>query len=183
MEKDTSQNTSLISIDNASKDIINKISKAKNKDELETLYQEFNINNTKKNAIRISQLNELLDKVNNEAAERLIKRPEQISNKEILDYMTAIGNQIERSQKLVDGIKDINAVQVNNTQNTVNINVGNETKNLSKQSRDKIRNIIADILNEKKEEKDKIIEVESDEKIDVENNIDITSTDEFEGDD
>ena len=86
------------------------IAKAESKEELEALYQKFNINNTKKNALRITQLNNLLDQVNEQAVERFNRRPETISNKEILDYMNAIQNQIERSQRTVDGIKDMTAM-------------------------------------------------------------------------
>lgn len=129
------------------------IAKAETKEELEALYQKFNINNTKKNALRINQLNDLLDQVNSEAIDRFNRRPSEISNKEILDYMNAIQNQIERSQKTVEGIKDITAVQVNNTQNnTVNIHVGTEEiPYLSKASRDRITDLVATILKENSE--------------------------------
>lgn len=182
MSETQEQNNPIATIDYDAGELITKIAAAKNKDELQSLYQQFNINNTKKNAVRISQLNSLLDKVNKEAAERLTKRPEQISNKEMLDYMTAIGNQIERSQRLVDGIKDITAVQVNNnTQNTVNINVGqSDTLQLNKESRDKITDIIAMILKENQESAKPIIEVEPAEVNDSPQEVD---ADEFEGDD
>ena len=126
------------------------IAKAESKEELEALYQKFNINNTKKNALRITQLNNLLDQVNEQAVERFNRRPETISNKEILDYMNAIQNQIERSQRTVDGIKDITAIQVNNTQNnTVNIHVKDtDIPYLSKDSRDRITDLVASILQE-----------------------------------
>ena len=138
-------------VDSTSDELIDRISKTNDKEELQSLYQQFNINNTKKNAIRVAELNQLLDKINKEATERLTKRPEQISNKEMLDYMNAIGNQIERSQKIVDGIKDITAVQINNTHNTVNINMGDDTTTrLTKESRDKIANVISFILEENK---------------------------------
>ena len=126
------------------------IAKAESKEELEALYQKFNINNTKKNALRITQLNNLLDQVNEQAVERFNRRPETISNKEILDYMNAIQNQIERSQRTVDGIKDMTAIQVNNTQNnTVNIHVKDtDIPYLSKDSRDRITDLVASILQE-----------------------------------
>lgn len=138
-------------INDKAKELTNAIATAQTKDELEALYQKFFINNTKKNAMRITQLNDLLDQINKQAVERFTKRPYEISNKEILDYMTAVQNQIERSQKTVEGIKDINAIQINNTQNnTVNIHVGGEdtTTSLSKDARDRIAGVIASILKE-----------------------------------
>lgn len=175
----TDKKVSVNAVDNISNELIDKIVTTNDKDELQSLYQQFNINNTKKNAIRIAELNQLLDKVNKEATERLTKRPEQISNKEMLDYMNAIGNQIERSQKIVDGIKDITAVQINNTHNTVNINVGdNTTACLNKESRDKITNVISFILEENKK---KTIVDSADIKSQDDNN-QVVENDEYEGD-
>lgn len=173
-------------VDSTSDELIDRISKTNDKEELQSLYQQFNINNTKKNAIRVAELNQLLDKVNKEATERLTKRPEQISNKEMLDYMNAIGNQIERSQKIVDGIKDITAVQINNTHNTVNINMGDDTTTrLTKESRDKIANVISFILEENK--KKTIIDADDIKSQDnniqgVDEKVVINDTDEDEGD-
>ena len=172
-------------VDSTSDELIDRISKTNDKEELQSLYQQFNINNTKKNAIRVAELNQLLDKVNKEATERLTKRPEQISNKEMLDYMNAIGNQIERSQKIVDGIKDITAVQINNTHNTVNINMGDDTTTrLTKESRDKIANVISFILEENK--KKTIIDADDIKSQDnniqgVDENVVTNDTDEDEG--
>ena len=159
LDKNTTQETSKNEVDTIdSNELIRKtaddltlaIAKAESKEELEALYQKFNINNTKKNALRITQLNNLLDQVNEQAVERFNRRPETISNKEILDYMNAIQNQIERSQRTVDGIKDITAIQVNNTQNnTVNIHVKDtDIPYLSKDSRDRITDLVASILQE-----------------------------------
>lgn len=151
--KEIKEVNSVKTIDDNFEILKNKISETENKNELETLYQQFNINNTKKNAIRIVQLNNLLDKVNAEAEERFTKRPEQISNKELLDYMNAISNQIDRSQKIVNDIKEINSLQVNsNNQNTVTIHVNGDTSTtaLNKESRKKIADIVSSIINDKK---------------------------------
>ena len=154
-------------------DLVNQIVKADDKETLEDLYKKFNINNTKKNAIRINSLNELLDKVNEQASERFTKRPGEITNKEILDYMNAIQNQIERSQKVVEGIKDIGVVQVNNTQNnTVNINVGNQDlNNLKRESRDKILDIMNDIFKSQFEIPNNIPTVKLNENIESNENV------------
>lgn len=159
LDKNTTQETNKNEVDTIdSNELIRKtaddltlaIAKAESREELEALYQKFNINNTKKNALRINQLNNLLDQVNQQAVERFNRRPETVSNKEILDYMNAIQNQIERSQRTVDGIKDITAIQVNNTQNnTVNIHVKDtDIPYLSKDSRDRITDLVASILQE-----------------------------------
>ena len=178
-------------IKQAAEELTTAIAKAQTKEELEALYQQFHINNTKKNALRINQLNDLLDQVNKEAIERFTRRPGEMTNKEVLDYMTAVQNQIERSQKTVEGIKDITAIQVNNTQNnTVNIHVGNEEiTSMSKDSRDRITDLIATIL--KENNKNIVLDMSEDQSssekttvVDAEiNNPDNPEDDDFAGDD
>lgn len=195
LDKNTTQETNKNEVDTIdSNELIRKtaddltlaIAKAESKEELEALYQKFNINNTKKNALRINQLNNLLDQVNQQAVERFNRRPETVSNKEILDYMNAIQNQIERSQRTVDGIKDITAIQVNNTQNnTVNIHVKDtDIPYLSKDSRDRITDLVASILQESNKVKNEDI-IDITETIeDIENPTENVSVedDEFTGD-
>ena len=195
LDKNTTQETNKNEVDTIdSNELIRKtaddltlaIAKAESKEELEALYQKFNINNTKKNALRINQLNNLLDQVNQQAVERFNRRPETVSNKEILDYMNAIQNQIERSQRTVDGIKDITAIQVNNTQNnTVNIHVKDtDIPYLSKDSRDRITDLVASILQESNKVKNEdIIDITENIK-DIEDPTENVSVedDEFKGD-
>lgn len=195
LDKNTTQETNKNEVDTIdSNELIRKtaddltlaIAKAESKEELEALYQKFNINNTKKNALRINQLNNLLDQVNQQAVERFNRRPETVSNKEILDYMNAIQNQIERSQRTVDGIKDITAIQVNNTQNnTVNIHVKDtDIPYLSKDSRDRITDLVTSILQESNKVKNEDI-IDITETIeDIENPAENVSVedDEFTGD-
>lgn len=195
LDKNTTQETNKNEVDTIdSNELIRKtaddltlaIAKAESKEELEALYQKFNINNTKKNALRINQLNNLLDQVNQQAVERFNRRPETVSNKEILDYMNAIQNQIERSQRTVDGIKDITAIQVNNTQNnTVNIHVKDtDIPYLSKDSRDRITDLVTSILQESNKVKNEDI-IDITEPIeDIENPTENVSVedDEFTGD-
>lgn len=121
-----------------------EIAKVSNKDDLDFLYAKFKINDTKKNVFRMNKLNNLLDKVTDEAIVRFENRPGEMSNKEVIDYMNVVQNQIERSKEALDSIKEINAVQVNNT---VNVNINNESQTLSRESREKIIDVIKNILN------------------------------------
>ena len=125
-----------------------EIAKVSNKDELDFLYNKFKINDTKKNVFRMNKLNTLLDKVTDEAIARFDNRPGEMSNKEVIDYMNVIQNQIERSKETLDSIKEINAVQVNNT---VNVNINNDSSTLSRESRERIIDVVKNILNSTKE--------------------------------
>lgn len=137
-------------IDNSTKELSYAIASTENPDDVDSLVQKFRLNDIKKEVFNTVKYREVLDTINKEAAARITNRPSEISNKELLDYMNAYQNQLDRAQKNINGVKDINAVQVNNTQNnTVNIHVGDEKiDSLSKTSRDKITDLIAEILKE-----------------------------------
>lgn len=146
-------------VDHDTKKLVQEIVKSESKDELEGLYSQFNINNTKKNVIRISKVNKLLDMVNDEAEKRLSQSSATMSNKEIIDYMNAFQTQLDNASNVVNGIKDINPpVQISNTQhNIVNINMKNDMTSLDRDSRERITSLIGDIINAKgKEQKDEI---------------------------
>lgn len=144
------------SIDEKAKELSVALAKVdpKDKNAVEALVNDFKLNNIKKEAFRINSGNKLLDKILHEAEQRFTKRPGELSNKEVLDYMTATQNLIDRSsdilQKSVDEVKEMNAVQVNNTQNnTVNIHVGDkEVASLNKASRDRITSVVAELMKE-----------------------------------
>ena len=138
------------SIDEKAKELSVALAKAESKDDVEALYNDFKLTTIKKDAFRINKYNKLLDKVLDEAEQRFTKRPGELSNKEVLDYMTATQNLIDRDQKSVDEVKEMNAVQVNNTQNnTLNIHVGdNEVTSLNKASRDRITSVVAELMKE-----------------------------------
>lgn len=153
-------------VDKKAIELSNAIASTQDLSEMEALNQQFKLNDIKKNAFRKVKLDTLLDTINQEVSDRITKRPGEISNKELLDSMSAIQNQLDRAQKTVDGVNEVHAVQVNNTQNnTVNIHVGNEKiENLSKTSRDKITNLITQILKESGQKEASIIDVEAAEK-------------------
>lgn len=119
--------TALVSVplDKEEKVIVEKIIEADTKEQLVAQFDLFNINQSKKNALRVIKLNTLLDKVEDQAIARMTKRPDMISNRELLDYMNVVSNQIDRANKQINTLKDTPAIslkQENKTQ--VNITVG-----------------------------------------------------------
>ena len=125
-----------------------QISMTDNKRELNSLYYAFKINNTKKNVFRINKLNNLLDKITDEATARFEQRPGEMSNKEVLDYMSIVQDQIDRSKSSLDKAQNLNLTQVNNTTNNVNVNIDNKTQSLNSESRKKVIDFIKDIIKE-----------------------------------
>lgn len=130
-------------LDDAEEKIIAKIIDAPNRSELQEQFDLFNMNQSKKNALRIIKLNGLLSKVEDQAIARFEKRPDQVSNKELLEYMNVVSSQIDRAQKQVDMLKDSPAIQVNNQKNEVNINIGNQ---LDRDSKERVMDAISGLL-------------------------------------
>ena len=138
-------NNQLIPLDNTEKEIVNKIIEADNKDELKHQFDLFNMNQSKKNALRVIKLNGLLGKIEDQAIERFEKRPDQISNKELLDYMQVVSTQIEKSQNYISNIQDKPMITVNNQKNELNVSIGPE---LDRDSKSNVINAVTSLLNQ-----------------------------------
>ena len=152
--------------------LMKKIIEAPTRDDLQTQFDLFNINQSKKSALRIVKLNNLLDKVEDQAIERFERRPDQVSNKELLEYMNVVSNQIERAQKSVNALKDTQAIQITNQRNELNINVGPK---LDRDSKERVLGVISALLKQVQQEPEveaEIIEPIEEDSLDInENNI------------
>ena len=142
---------SALPLETTEKQLLEKIIDAPDKASLERELELFNINQTKKNALRIIKLENLLDKVEDQAIERFQKRPDQVSNKELLDYMNVVSNQIDRAQRSVDNITATPAITVNNKTNTVNVNMGGPE--LDRDSKERVMDAISNLLKQVKKPK------------------------------
>lgn len=145
LDKLIALNNQLIPLDNTEKEIVNKIIEADNKDELKHQFDLFNMNQSKKNALRVIKLNGLLGKIEDQAIERFEKRPDQISNKELLDYMQVVSTQIEKSQNYISDIQDKPMITVNNQKNELNVSIGPE---LDRDSKSNVINAVTNLLNQ-----------------------------------
>lgn len=124
-------------LDTKTQSIVEDIVKAKDLDNLRKEAQLFNLNQAKKNAIRILKFNGLLDQIGDQAIERFKKRPNEITNDELLKYLEAVQNSIDRSQKYVNEIEDKPMIQINQQNNDIRIGNTSETI-LSRESKNKI---------------------------------------------
>ena len=148
----------LINIDDSTKEVVDDIVNTNDPEEFKDLVSLFNLNQSKKNALRIVKLNELLDKIENTAIDRFNKKPDQMSNQELLDYLKAIENSIDRSQKYVNEVETKPMIQLNQ-QNNININAGD---NLSRESKEKVLEVIKSLLSgEEQNVEDQNIIIES----------------------
>ena len=143
--------------------VVKDIVAAPNKEELEKQFQLFNMNQVKKNALRIIKLNDLLTKVEDQALERFEKRPDQVSNKELLDYMNAVSNQIEKAQNFSKETlsTEVGGIKIKQEKTEVNINVAPV---LNRNEKDRVVDVISILLNQMKKPQsranDDVVEVE-----------------------
>ena len=151
--------------------VVKDIVAAPNKEELEKQFQLFNMNQVKKNALRIIKLNDLLTKVEDQALERFEKRPDQVSNKELLDYMNAVSNQIEKAQNFSKETlsTEVGGIKIKQEKTEVTINVAPV---LNRNEKDRVVDVISILLNQMKKPQsranDEVVEVEEASYVDAE---------------
>lgn len=129
-------------------DLVSQIIKAPDTRSLQQCLDIFNLNQSKKNALRVLKLNALLDAVEDQAIERFQKRPDQVSNKDLLEYMQVVSNQIEKSQNAAEQLGTKPAIQINQQKNEVNVHIGGP--NLDRDSKDRVIEAVQALLQQAK---------------------------------
>ena len=104
----------------------------------------FNANQNKKAMIRVNKLGELLDTMADQALARFTKKPDEISNQELLQGMKVVQDIIDKGQKQISGVSETPLIQINQQNNELNI--GESQTTLSKESRDKVKNAVMSLL-------------------------------------
>lgn len=124
--------------------LINQIIAEKDLEKTKDLTHLFNINQNKKTMIRIDKLSGLQDDLVDQFVRRIAERPDEISNKELMDGIKIVQDIIERGQKQVEGVQQTPLIQFNQQNNSVNI--GDGAPQLSKESRDRVKNAVLSLL-------------------------------------
>lgn len=139
-DKDMSLNLQPLDIKN--KEIAQKILDTETLDEVKDLTAVFNLNNQKRNVLRILKMNNLLDDVTNQIIERFEKNPHNFSNEDLLRYMQVTENAIDRANKNLNMVEDTPPIQMmQNNQVNININQG-----LDRESRMRVTETVQEIL-------------------------------------
>lgn len=125
--------------------------------EMNDLVSLFNLNLKKREIIRADTFSELQDNIAEQMKKRLNKNQDTFSNKDLLDYLNSIQSILNKYDN-----KDDKSLQIA-IQNNLVINQSSEE--LDKDSRDRIADVIRNILKIQGEEK--IDQHEGDEIIDV----------------
>lgn len=101
------------------------------------LTQLFNLNMSKKNVTRLITLNNLLDSVADQMSTRLTKRADEFSNSDLVTYMKVLQDSADKSAKIISQVEDVPSININQTNNAVNINMGDKPT-LDRESREKV---------------------------------------------
>lgn len=136
--------------------LVDQLIQEEDPDKTKEMINLFNINMAKKNTLRVIKVNELLDKVNDEAIRRLDDYPELMNHSDLLNYMKSAQLQLDKSMENIKSINEVPSIQLNQD-NSVNINI--EKSELSRDSRERVLKAVQDFLAQS-ENTDSIIDVE-----------------------
>ena len=135
---------SVIPLDNQTAKLTNELIEEQDLDKVKNLTKLFNLNQAKRNAIRVMKLNSLLDKVSDQMIERFNKKPGEFSNKELLDYMSVVQSTIDRANKSIELVDQTPAIVINQQNNQVNID---NSPVLDRESRMRVVEAVKGIMN------------------------------------
>lgn len=142
-----------VNIEDKTNSLVDTIINEDDIDKTKQLLNLFNVNIAKKNTIRVMKVDKLLDKVTDEALKRVEERPDEINNKDLLNYASVAQNQIDKSMQIIKSINETPTIQLNQD-NSVNINI--TQPELSRESRERILKAVEQIMNNKED----IVDVE-----------------------
>lgn len=132
-------------------------------DKVKSLTTSFNLNQAKKNVLRVLKLNSLLDKVTDQMLDRFEDHPDEFSNTDLINYMQTVQGAIDRANKSLNLVNETPAIQINQ------VNVNTESKPVfDKDSRDKIREAVLSIRKMLEQNSAFNKDIESDENIIIE---------------
>ena len=134
------------SLNKESMELINQIIAESDLEKSKDLTYLFNVNQNKKTLIRINKLSDLMDTMTQQALVRFTSRPDEISNKELMDGLKTIQDLIERGQKQAAGVQEQSAPLIQINQQTNSVNVGTVGKTLNRDSRERVKNAVMDLL-------------------------------------
>ena len=142
-------NTDDLNINNLNTDNVNIAKKILETDTLEdtkNLVALFNLNNQKRNVIRISKMTNLLDTITDQIINRFEKYPNNFSNEDLLKYMQATEASLEKANKNLNQVEDTPSIQLLQN-NELNISINNSKEDvLNNESRLKVLETVKSFL-------------------------------------
>lgn len=115
-------------------------------DKIKDLTHLFNLNQAKKNVLRVMKLNGLLDTVSDKIIERFEKYPDNFSSADLLNYLQVTQNAIEKANKNLSLVEETPVIQFNQN-NQVNVNI---VDSYDRDSKERVMEAIKSILAQSK---------------------------------
>lgn len=125
--------------------LLNQLIAEKDENKARDLTYLFNVNQNKKTMVRMDKLSGLQDDLVDQFVKRIANRPDEISNKELMDGLRIVQDIIERGQRQVSEVDQLQPMIQVNQQNT-SINVGTDGTELSRESRERVKNAVLGLL-------------------------------------
>ena len=132
----------LLKNNNTNDDLKSQLLNENNIDNINEIIDLFNVQFKKRDIARLSTLNDLQDKISEQMYERLSKKADQFSNKDLIDYFKAIQDAMSIKDETLSKINNP-AIQINQQQLNVNINT-----ELNNDSRERVLDIVKQIIND-----------------------------------
>lgn len=143
-------------LDKQTSEIAEKILNETDIDKVRDLTHLFNLNMSKKNALRVITMNGLLDKITNQMVSRFERFPDNFSNADLLNYLQVTQTSIEKASKSLNLIDESPTIQYNQN-NQVNVNI---IDNFDRESKERIAEAIKAILSKASAEPDEdVVEI------------------------
>lgn len=120
-------------------DIVQQIINENDSNKIQDLTQLFNLNQTKKNLLRTIQLNDLIDRVTEEAINRVTLYGDAISDRDLINYLNIAQSSLEKTQKTSTEQLQQPLIQINQQNNDMKIS-------LSKESQQRILDVVNKVL-------------------------------------
>lgn len=138
------KSTNAISLRSPAEDILSGLEKAETVDEMKEFTRLFHLSLAKKEAARALTQSELVDELLKQAGDRIRLRPDEMTHKDLLDYLNAFQSAVDKSTKGLDAqLADTPPLTLNQTNQEININIGGgKTMAISDDSRLRILDVI-----------------------------------------
>lgn len=151
-EEKTEETTALVTVDTANLNaeslaILNEIIAVENSnvDKTKDLTYLFNANQNKKTMVRLDSLSNLQDKLVGLLSKRVIDRPDEMSNQEVMQALKIVQDIMDRSTKNIMGTDNqAPLIQINQQDNSVNMGEG--INSASRESKNRVRNAVMSLL-------------------------------------
>lgn len=104
----------------------------------------FNLNQNKKTMVRMEKLNSLQDNLVDQFSQRIISKPGNISNQELMQGLKIVQDMLDKGQKQIVGTEEKPLIQIN--QQTNSVNMGENSHNLNRESRTKVATAVSELL-------------------------------------